>query len=93
MTNADVILWMNIRKRACIAAKLIIEGDGATQATPEELAYDARRTKYPGQQGWTVLRVNNSDVYEYMDGMWRSIAARLAPPARFARDLPTRGED
>jgi very-short-patch-repair endonuclease len=113
MTKAEVILWVNIRKRAingarfrrqhpigpyiadftCPTAKLIIEVDGATHSTPEELVYDARRTRYLEAQGWTVIRVNNIDIYENMDGVWRTIAAQLAPPAHFARDLPTRGED
>jgi very-short-patch-repair endonuclease len=57
------------------------------------LAYDDRRTKYLEQRGWTVIRVTNTDVYENMDGVWRTISAQLAPPARFARDLPARGED
>lgn len=81
---------------ACPAAKLIVEVDGATHSTPDELAYDAQRTKYLEQQGWTVIRVSNTDIYENMDGVWRTIAARLAPPAPPAgrgRDLPTRGED
>ena len=117
MTKAEVILWVNIRKRAldgarfrrqhpigpyiadfaCAAAKLVVEVDGATHSTPEELAYDAQRTKYLEQHGWTVIRVNNSDIYENMDGVWRTIAAQLAPPAPPAyaggRDLPTSGED
>jgi very-short-patch-repair endonuclease len=113
MTKAEVILWMNLRKRAmngarfrrqhpigpyiadftCPAAKLVIEVDGATHSTLEELAYDARRTRYLEAQGWTVIRVNNIDIYENMDGVWRSITAQLAPHARSARDLPTRGED
>lgn len=78
---------------SCIAARLVIEVDGATHSTPEELAYDARRTKYLEAQGWTVIRVNNTDIYEDMDGVWRMIAAQLAPPSRSNRDIPTRGED
>lgn len=113
LTRAEVILWVNLRKRAirgalfrrqhpigpfiadfaCIASRLVIEVDGATHSTPDELAYDARRTKYLEQQGWTVLRVSNTDIYENMDGVWRTIAARLAPPPRCARDLPTSGEE
>jgi very-short-patch-repair endonuclease len=76
---------------ACIAAKLVVEVDGYTHWTAEELAHDARRTKYLEQEGWTVIRVTNSDVYENMDGVWQAIAARLPPPPRSARDLPTRG--
>jgi very-short-patch-repair endonuclease len=77
---------------ACPNSKLIVEVDGATHSS-EQLAYDTRRTKYLESEGWTVLRVTNTDIYENIDGVWRSIAARLAPPARFARDLPARGED
>lgn len=62
----------------CPASKLVIEVDGVTHSTPEELAYDARRTKYLEQQGWTVIRVTNTDIYENMDGVWRAIRARLA---------------
>jgi very-short-patch-repair endonuclease len=113
MTKAEVILWVNLRKRslsgarfrrqhpvgpyiadfACIGSKLIIEVDGATHSTPDELAYDAQRTKYLESEGWTVIRVTNTDIYENIDGVWRLIAAQLAPPSRSARHLPTRGED
>jgi very-short-patch-repair endonuclease len=113
MTKAEVILWMNLRKRAmggarfrrqhpigpyiadfaCPTFKLIVEVDGATHSSAEELAYDARRTKYLEQQGWTVLRVTNTDVYGNLDGVWSAISALLAPPARYARDLPAGGED
>lgn len=78
---------------ACSASKLVVEVDGATHSTPEELAYDARRTKYLEQQGWAVVRVTNIDVYENIDGVWRTTSAQLAPPSRSAPHLPTRGED
>lgn len=77
----------------CPASKLVVEVDGATHSTPDELAYDARRTKYLEQQGWTVIRVSNTDIYENMDGVWRTISAQLAPPSRSARHLPASGED
>lgn len=113
MTKAEVVLWVNLRKRAlngarfrrqhpigpyiadfaCLAARLVVEVDGATHSTQEELAYDARRSKFLEQHGWAVVRVNNTDVYENMDGVWRAIAAQLAPPPRDARDLPASGED
>ncbi len=78
---------------ACATCKLVVEVDGATHSTPEELAYDSRRTKYLNSEGWSVIRVTNSDIYENIDGVWRTIAAQLAPPARSARDLPMNGED
>lgn len=78
---------------ACPASKLVVEVDGATHSTPEELAHDARRTKYLEEFGWTVIRVSNTDVYENMDGVWVTIAARLASPDRLARDLSESGEE
>ena len=78
---------------ACISSKIIVEVDGATHSTPEELAHDTRRTKYLESEGWTVLRVQNTDVYENMDGVWRAIAAQLAPPLRSAQRLSVSGED
>ncbi|HVV34050.1 MAG TPA: DUF559 domain-containing protein [Vitreimonas sp.] len=113
MTKAEVIHWVNLRKRAlngarfrrqhpigpyiadfaCPSAKLVVEVDGATHSIAEELAYDLRRTKYLEAEGWSVIRVSNTDVFENIDGVWLTIGARLAPPARFARDLPAGGED
>jgi very-short-patch-repair endonuclease len=78
---------------ACAAARLVVEVDGATHWTPAELAHDAQRTKFLEAQGWTVIRVSNTDVYNNIDGVWRAIAAQLAPPPRVARDLPASGED
>lgn len=78
---------------ACPASKLIVEVDGAAHSTPQELAYDERRTKYLEHLGWIVLRVTNTDIYKNIDGVWRTILARLAPPSRSARHLPASGED
>jgi very-short-patch-repair endonuclease len=81
---------------ACIAAKLVVEVDGATHSS-DQLAYDTQRTKYLERQGWSVLRVSNTDAYKNMDGVWRTIAAQLRPPPPPAcagvRDLPASGED
>ncbi|HVV32571.1 MAG TPA: DUF559 domain-containing protein [Vitreimonas sp.] len=78
---------------ACPAAKLVVEVDGATHSIAEELAYDQRRTKYLEAEGWSVIRVSNTDVFENIGGVWLAIAAQLAPPARYARNLPAGGED
>jgi very-short-patch-repair endonuclease len=77
---------------ACCQAKLVIEVDGATHSTPEELAYDARRTKYLEDQGWIVVRVRNPDAYQNMDGVWRTIAAQFPPPLASLGPPPS-GED
>jgi very-short-patch-repair endonuclease len=66
---------------ACVAAKLVVEIDGATHWTAEELAHDARRTQFLEASGWRVLRVTNNDVYENLDGVWLTIESRIPPPA------------
>ncbi|HYD87988.1 MAG TPA: DUF559 domain-containing protein [Vitreimonas sp.] len=78
---------------ACIAAKLVLEVDGVTHWTPEELAHDARRTKYLEQQGWRVLRVTNADVYDNLSGVWETIAQHLPPSAASQPPPPRAGEE
>ncbi|MGQ0533576.1 MAG: endonuclease domain-containing protein, partial [Caulobacteraceae bacterium] len=66
---------------ACVAATLVVEVDGYTHWSPNELAHDAERTKYLNANGWKVLRVTSADVYDSMDGVWLSISAHRPPPA------------
>ncbi|HWA22267.1 MAG TPA: endonuclease domain-containing protein [Caulobacterales bacterium] len=73
---------------ACAQQRLVIEVDGATHRTPEELAHDARRTAFLNAEGWHVLRITNLDVYENMDGVWRAIMDALPPPSAAARRPP-----
>ena len=47
----------------CRARKLVIELDGATHETPEELAYDAARTAYLELEGYRVIRFKNEDIF------------------------------
>ncbi|MCF6221329.1 MAG: DUF559 domain-containing protein [Robiginitomaculum sp.] len=49
---------------ACINANLIVEIDGGTHGEQDERDYDKRRTHYLEQQGWTVIRFENEDIYE-----------------------------
>ncbi len=46
----------------CREAKLVIEIDGATHETLEELASDARRTAWLEAQGYRVIRFRNEDL-------------------------------
>ena len=48
---------------ACRERKLVVEVDGATHGTENEVHYDERRTRFLEEQGWTVLRVQNMDVF------------------------------
>jgi Protein of unknown function (DUF559) len=47
--------------------KLVIEVDGKTHSTPEELAYDNRRTAFLVEQGYAVIRFQNIELFEGMD--------------------------
>ena len=48
---------------ACREYKLIVEVDGATHGSPGEIAHDQRRASYLEQQGYSVLRFWNDDIY------------------------------
>jgi Uncharacterized protein conserved in bacteria len=48
----------------CLKAKLVVEVDGATHSTADEIAHDRRRDEFLTRRGWQVLRVQNDDVYK-----------------------------
>jgi very-short-patch-repair endonuclease len=54
---------------ACLSHRLIIEVDGATHATDDELARDTRRQRYLESQGFMLLRFRNTDVFTNIDGV------------------------
>lgn len=66
---------------ACEELKLIIELDGDTHGTPEQERYDARRTAFLEQAGWTVLRFWNAEVLESLEGT----LDRIEEAARFLK--------
>ncbi len=61
----------------CAEARLIIEVDGATHSSDEEVAYDKRRDAWFAANGYRVLRVTNEDVYRNLDGVCETILARV----------------
>lgn len=63
---------------ACRQKRLVIELDGATHSTDEELARDARRDAHLRAAGYTVLRFQNSEVYGALDGVCEAILAAAA---------------
>jgi len=66
---------------ACVEARLVVEVDGATHATKEELEHDEVRTRVLSREGWRIVRVSNSDVYKNLYGTLETIlrSARCAP--------------
>ncbi|HML27376.1 MAG TPA: DUF559 domain-containing protein [Hyphomicrobium sp.] len=53
----------------CLSHRLIIEVDGATHSTDQEIASDLRRQRYLENQGFMVLRFQNADVAKNIDGV------------------------
>ncbi len=58
---------------ACPERRLIVEVDGAQHNDPETQAYDARRTAFMEQSGWTVLRITNNDVLKDIEDVCNHI--------------------
>lgn len=54
-------------------AKLVIEIDGATHSTDQEVEYDKERQEYIENQGMKVKRYFNGDIKEHMDAVLESI--------------------
>ena len=59
----------------CRNLKLIVEVDGATHGTPEELARDEAREAFLKAKGYRVFRVLNDDVYTNLDGVLHTLLA------------------
>ena len=57
----------------CAAAKLAVEVDGASHATEERAAHDARRTIWLGGKGIRVIRIAAVVVRDELDGVLKFI--------------------
>ena len=53
----------------CRERKLVVEVDGATHGSDEEIASDATRTVNLERMGYRVCRVTNDDVERNIDGV------------------------
>lgn len=62
---------------ACRESRLIIEIDGATHSATEEKAYDRAREQYLKASGYRILRVQNADIYESIDGVCDLVLATI----------------
>ena len=62
---------------ACHEARLVLELDGATHSSDEELAADAARQQKLEKEGYTVLRLRNAEVYDSLDGVAETILLKL----------------
>jgi very-short-patch-repair endonuclease len=73
----QVILGGFIADFASFDAKLIVEVDGATHSTDEEIARDAARSAALVAQGFAILRFTNDDVFRNLVGVLETVQARL----------------
>ena len=73
----QVALGSYIADFASFDARLVIEVDGATHSTDEELARDAARTAALAAQGFAVLRFTNDEVFQNLDGVLETIRLKL----------------
>ena len=52
---------------ACRERRLIVEVDGATHSTEQELIHDNRRTEFLKSEGYAVIRFQHDEVLNGMD--------------------------
>jgi very-short-patch-repair endonuclease len=73
----QVILDGFIADFACLDARMLVEVDGATHSTDEQIARDAVRSAALAAEGFDILRFTNEDVYVNLDGVLETIRMRL----------------
>ena len=61
----------------CLSHWLIVEIDGATHGSKQEVEYDKRRTAFLKSKGFNVLRFWNDDVYHSIDAVLDAILFAL----------------
>jgi adenine-specific DNA-methyltransferase len=66
----------------CIAGRLVVELDGGQHNTPQQAAYDQRRTQALQALGITVLRFWDHDVLKHADAVARTIYSHLEASER-----------
>jgi very-short-patch-repair endonuclease len=61
----------------CRERKLIVEVDGVTHSTDAECEYDSVRSAFLAAQGYRVMRMWNSEVFENLNGVLETILLAL----------------
>ena len=84
----QVILGNYIADFACFDARLVVEVDGATHSTEGEIARDAARSSALAEQGYTILRFTNEEVFRNLEGILGTIHARLLELRPRREELP-----
>lgn len=61
----------------CLQKFLIIEADGATHSTEQELLYDQTRTLRLNKQGFKILRFYNANIFNNPESVLETIITTL----------------
>jgi len=67
---------------ASTSSKLIIELDGGQHNEPKNISQDKNRDEYLVQQGFTVIRIWNNEVYNNIEGVVDYIRNIISNPTR-----------
>ncbi len=70
---------------ACHHARVVIELDGWTHGTEDELRRDGRRDEFLRGEGYTVMRFSNGEVLENPEGVFVAISEALRDRPRSRR--------
>lgn|SRR5579864_330761 len=62
---------------ACMAARLLIEIDGAQHAEDRKKVHDGARTRWLEKEGYRVLRFWNNDITKNIDDVMEAVYAAL----------------
>lgn len=62
---------------ACRKSRLVVEIDGETHETPDERAYDERRTSIMATLGYRVIRFTNDDIFGDLGPVFEEIRKYL----------------
>ena len=69
--------------------RLIIELDGGQHNEDKALIYDSKRDEFLKEQGYTVLRFWNSDIFENLECVLEQIKSYIDPTPKFAGQILT----
>ncbi len=90
----QVLIGSYIVDFLCREKAFIIEVDGATHSSDEELAHDARRTRYLEALGFYVHRIDNMYVYKHLNDALDGILVKLdGRPSLYQPKVPLSPSD
>ncbi len=75
----------------CLDRRLVVEVDGGHHSEPEQLVRDRARDHWLASQGYKVVRVDNQEVFDNLDGVLQTIWAELEARTPRPRKRPPPG--